>query len=77
MNVADILRRKGRGIVSVPPDTILAEAVRLMAEQRIGTVLVVDRDGTIGGILSERDLVRIIARYGAEAGNFPIGDLAT
>jgi CBS domain-containing protein len=63
MNVSDILRQKGSRIVTVKTDDPVHEAVALMCANRIGAVLVVDHQGRIAGILSERDLVRSLPRH--------------
>jgi CBS domain-containing protein len=67
MTVAHILRLKGRDIVTLPPHRTIAEAARLLDEKRIGAVVITGPDGAIAGILSERDIVRAMARDGAEA----------
>ena len=62
VRVAVILNRKGAEVVTVPPDATLLEATRLLAEHDVGA-LVVSADGrTVAGILSERDIVRQLAR---------------
>ena len=58
MTVSIILAAKGREVVSVEPNATLASAVALLAEKRIGAVLVLGVDRRIVGILSERDIVR-------------------
>jgi CBS domain-containing protein len=66
MQVHQILRAKPQGnIITVMPETSVADAARLLAERRIGAVIV-SRDGHIPlGILSERDIVRDLGRRGA------------
>ena len=66
MTVARILNEKGRDVVTTSPQTSLAEVAAILAEKRIGAVLVVE-NGAIRGILSERDVVRALARHGSEA----------
>jgi CBS domain-containing protein len=61
MQVRFILREKGREVVTIASDATISEAARLLARRRIGAVVVRDRDGTIAGILSERDIVRAVA----------------
>ena len=77
MFVADILKRKGGTITSVTPEQPIAEAVALMAQHRIGAVLVVDGGGGIAGILSERDLVRAMNKNGKAVFDKTVGDLMT
>jgi CBS domain-containing protein len=66
MTVGRIIDEKGRGVVTIPPDRSLAEVAALLSEKRIGAVLVTE-NGAIQGILSERDIVRALARHGSEA----------
>jgi CBS domain-containing protein len=61
MQVKIILREKGREVVTITSDATISEAARLLARRRIGAVVVRDRDGSVAGILSERDIVRAIA----------------
>lgn len=61
MQVRHILREKGREVVTIACDATISEAARLLARRRIGAVIVRDRDGSIAGILSERDIVRAVA----------------
>jgi CBS domain-containing protein len=61
MKLSAILKLKGGSILSVRPATRIAEVIKLLAEKRIGAVLVTDADGKLEGILSERDIVRTLA----------------
>jgi CBS domain-containing protein len=63
MTIADILRAKGQQVVSVDPGETLLGVCRVLAEHRIGAVLVRDPAGQVLGILSERDVVRTLARH--------------
>lgn len=77
MNVDTILRHKGAGVLTVPPDATIAEAVRRLDQNRVGA-LVVSTDGSaIDGILSERDVVRAFAAHGAAALDRPVAALMT
>ena len=66
MQVYQILKSKSDDkVVTVPPGTLVSEAAKILADRKIGTV-VVSPDGEIAsGILSERDIVREIANRGA------------
>ncbi|MBL8666515.1 MAG: CBS domain-containing protein [Rhodospirillales bacterium] len=77
MFVNDILKRKGSAITSVTAGQPIAEALALMAQHRIGAVLVVDGAGGIAGILSERDLVRAMNKNGKAVFDRTVGDLMT
>jgi len=67
MTVKAILAAKGGDVVTIEPTATLAAAAELLAERRIGAVLVLGPDRHVAGILSERDIVRSIAAGGAEA----------
>ncbi|MBV6634521.1 MAG: CBS domain-containing protein [Mameliella sp.] len=65
MQVHQILKSKGTdGVFTVKPDTKVADAARILAEKRIGTVVVSKDGSTAMGILSERDIVRELAAHG-------------
>jgi CBS domain-containing protein len=67
MTVARILAVKGRDVVTVQPYRTLGEIADVLATKSIGAVVVADADGEVIGIVSERDVVRAIARNGAAA----------
>lgn len=75
--VAQILREKGGNVISVGANETVAEATRLLAEHRIGAVLVMEPDGAIDGVLSERDIVRALADNGADLLAKPVSALMT
>ena len=77
MTVRSILDEKGRDVFTIGPDETLTAAIRLLAEKRIGAVVVLKSDGRIGGILSERDIVRALAEGGAGALAKPISAFMT
>lgn len=62
MAVAHILRHKGPDVVTVSPADNVQTIVDTLARHRIGAVVVVDESGAISGIVSERDVVRAMAR---------------
>ena len=66
MSVAAILKHKTHDIASVHPDATIADIATMLAHRRIGAVLVLDGDH-LAGIVSERDIVRTLARDGAAA----------
>lgn len=64
--------------VTLPPDANLAAAIKLMAEKRISSVFVApDAPGEPFGIITERDVIRLVAQSGGEGLLAPIGPLAT
>ncbi|WP_229075497.1 CBS domain-containing protein [Actinoplanes sp. DH11] len=77
MRISDILRVKGDQVVTVPPGTPVEQLLEVLAQHRIGAV-VVSRDGTaVEGIVSERDIVRALAARGAGVLGEPVSAIQT
>ena len=72
MTVARILAEKGREVATTEPHRTLNEVVTLLAARGIGAVVVADASQAVLGILSERDVVRVIAQSGAAALDDPV-----
>jgi CBS domain-containing protein len=64
MNIAAVLASKGVKVVTIRPAQTIREAVQLLAEHNIGALVVVEGSDRPSGILSERDIVRVLT--GAE-----------
>ncbi|MCJ8143042.1 CBS domain-containing protein [Ancylobacter sp. A5.8] len=64
MTVRMILDEKGYDVATIGPTATLREAVELLAEKRIGAIVVIDSERHVVGILSERDIVRVIGLDG-------------
>jgi CBS domain-containing protein len=62
MNIASLLASKGSKVITTQPEQTVRHAVGLLIEHNIGAVVVVDGDRQPVGILSERDIVRAVAR---------------
>jgi len=65
MTVAKILAAKGRNTITIAQSKTVRDAVALLEQHGIGAVIVSDDSGGVGGIVSERDIVRELARSGA------------
>ena len=76
MTVRSILDTKGHNILSVEPDAKLSAAVKILGERKIGAVLVMCQ-GKVDGILSERDIVRVLADRGAKVLDEPVSSVMT
>ena len=76
MTVRAILDSKGHHIVSIEPDIKLSDAVKILSERRIGAVLVI-KNQRIEGILSERDIVRVLGARGAAVLDEPVSETMT
>lgn len=77
MLVSQILKTKGDVVFTCAPDDTLAVAADLLHTRQVGAMVVVAPDGSVAGILSERDIVRQVARAGAGALEQPISDCMT
>jgi CBS domain-containing protein len=72
--VADILSHKGARITSVGPQTTVLDALRIMADQNIGSVMVVDGSNYVG-IMTERDYSRKVILKGKSSTDTPVADI--
>lgn len=77
MLVSQILKTKGAEVFAANQDNTVAVAASLLHERRIGAVVVVDQAGDVAGILSERDIVRLLAQEGADALTRPVSSCMT
>ncbi len=77
MNVATILKHKGSGVFTTTSDKSLLEIAKLLAQQRIGCVVIVRDDDKVAGIVSERDLLRAIGQAGPKVLEKPVSDFMT
>ena len=74
MTVATILSEKGRHVVTAPPTMTLQRVALELMRHGIGALVIVDADGAVTGLISERDLVAAIAMHGAPALGAPVVD---
>lgn len=72
--VSDILARKGSNAVSVSPDTSVLEALQIMAEKNIGSVVVMENDN-FRGIVSERDYSRKVILKGKHSSDTKVSEI--
>jgi CBS domain-containing protein len=77
MTVRAILSRKGNDVATIEPNAPLATAMKILAERRIGALVITGADQRIVGILSERDIVRTLAERGPRALDEPLADVMT
>lgn len=77
MRISDVLKNKGTGVVTVRPDDTVAHLLKVLADHRIGAV-VVSADGLgVEGIVSERDVVRHLHSLGTEVVDGPVEAIMT
>jgi len=77
MRISDILRVKGAQVVTVTPDTTVQRLLAVLAEHRIGAVIVSASGTSVDGIASERDIVRALAKRGTAVMSEPVTAIYT
>jgi CBS domain-containing protein len=77
MTIARILATKGSNVYSVPPAMTIYDAARELRAHRVGAVLVLGADGTVDGVLSERDIVRALVDSGTAVLEAPVKTIMT
>ncbi|MEL7486485.1 MAG: CBS domain-containing protein [Pseudomonadota bacterium] len=77
MKVEKIIQAKGAEVFAVSPTSTIAEAVDLLGEKNIGAVLVKDDQGRAAGILSERDVVRLMRSRGGDVMSAQVSECMT
>lgn len=77
MAVSHILGGKSRVLITAKPGDSVHDVARKLAGNRIGAIVVVDDNGAMQGIVSERDIVRLMAEKGGTALESKVGDLMT
>ena len=77
MLVSQILKHKGDMVFTASPTDSVAAVAALLQARRVGAMVVLDQDHDVAGIVSERDIVRIVAELGAEGLSRPIAECMT
>src|SRR5687767_9872171 len=72
--VADVIARKGKNIIHVSPDTTVLEALQLMAELNIGSIMILE-DGNYKGIMTERDYARKVIILGKSSTDTKVSEI--
>lgn len=76
-SVKDILSRKSGHVISVVPDTTVFDALNLMAEKNIGSVIVLSGSGDFLGIVTERDYSRKVVLKGKNSNTTQVSEIMT
>lgn len=77
MKLEDIIRTKGTDVVTISSDASVIELVSLLAEHRIGAAVVSNDGRHVDGIVSERDIVRVLGSRGTDLLELTVADLMT
>ena len=77
MLVSQILKDKGDLVFTVSPHETVAQAAVLLDQRKVGAMVVVNHNDAVVGILSERDVVRVVAQDGHMGLNRPVSSCMT
>jgi CBS domain-containing protein len=77
VTVNDILSQKGNQVLTIEPAATLATAVQMLAQRRIGALVVTGADHRIVGIISERDIVRVLGEKGTAVLDAAVAEVMT
>jgi CBS domain-containing protein len=77
MNVASILKLKGRAVSTARPNASLLDVAKKLGTKKIGAIVVVGENGHVAGIISERDIIRAISERGAQALSLMVSEVMT
>lgn len=77
MRLSDVLDSKGWETVVTNENVTATEAVKLMCDKHVGAVVITDAKGQIGGILTERDILRRYAEHGNKLGELKVSKIMT
>ncbi len=72
--VADIFKRKGKNNITVAPDSKVLDALKIMAEKNIGSVVVMDEERYCG-LFTERDYARKVILHGKSSSELQVGEI--
>jgi len=76
VRIADVLKNKGAGVLTIAPDTLISDLIGGLITRNVGAMVVVGPDGLVG-IVSERDVVRMLHQHGAAALGRQVADIMT
>ena len=77
MKISDIIRSKGDKVVTIRSEATVADLLELLADHKIGAVVVSDDGESVGGIVSERDIVRHLHSGGSQILSGPVSAIMT
>jgi CBS domain-containing protein len=75
--VRQILESKGYQVWWTQPDATVYDALQLMSEKDVGALVVLESDGKLAGIFSERDYARKVILFGKNSKDTPVGEIMT
>ena len=77
MYVAELLAEKGTDVISTDESDTVRDAARLLRKAPVGITVVRAADGTLAGVVSERDIVKAMVRHGKRAVGMSVSEVMT
>lgn len=77
MNVASMLKVKGKSVATASPEDTVEVVAKKLAGLKIGAIVIVSEAGQVAGIISERDIIRVLAERGAATLQLPVSEVMT
>jgi CBS domain-containing protein len=75
--VKHLLDVKGRNVISIAPEASVFDAIKVMADESIGSLVVLDENGKLAGIVTERDYARKVIVMGRSSKDTPVAEIMT
>jgi CBS domain-containing protein len=75
--VKHLLDAKGRNVISIAPDASVFDAIKVMADESIGSLVVLDENGKLAGIVTERDYARKVIVMGRSSKDTRVAEIMT
>lgn len=75
--VGQLLRKKGGELLTIAPDITVFSAIKLMDEKHMGSLLILDEQGHLAGIFTERDCLRKVVLAGLQPESVQVGEVMT
>ncbi|GAB4189101.1 MAG: CBS domain-containing protein [Calditrichia bacterium] len=77
MKIKDILSAKGNDVKSILTDKTVQDAIQMLVDNRIGSLVVMDAEGKVVGIITERDILRLSKQFGPDMFGKKVGEVMT
>jgi len=77
MKISDFLKIKARAVITIAPGDTVSAAIQKLVEHNIGALPVLDKDGKLQGIVSERDLLKVCQQRANAIGSIKVQDVMT
>lgn len=77
LNIGQILKVKGRSVTTARQGETVQEIANRLSQRKIGAIVIIGDNGVVSGIISERDLIRVIAQHGPNALMMPVSEVMT